>query len=100
MFLRLFEWSRETGYKRFNLGMAPLSSVGDEPYSLREERVANLVYLHANYLYKFKGLRRFKEKFDPVWETRYLAYPQGAPLVKVMLHADMLVNRKVVIKKK
>ncbi|MDF2937141.1 MAG: lysyltransferase [Paenibacillaceae bacterium] len=100
MFLRLFEWSRDAGYKRFNLGMAPLSSVGDEPYSMREERAANLVYLHANYLYKFKGLRRFKEKFDPVWETRYLAYPQGAPLVKVMLHAAMLVNRKIVIKKK
>jgi phosphatidylglycerol lysyltransferase len=99
MFLRLFEWAREAGFQRFNLGMAPLSSVGDEPYSLREERVANLVYLHANYLYKFKGLRRFKEKFDPVWETRYLAYPQGAPLVKVMLHAAMLVNRKIRVKR-
>lgn len=99
MFLCLFEWAREAGFQRFNLGMAPLASVGDEPYSLREERVANLVYLHANYLYKFKGLRRFKEKFDPVWETRYLAYPQGSPLVKVMLHIAMLVNRKVAVKK-
>lgn len=98
MFLQLFEWSRQAGYKRFNLGMAPLSSVGDEPYSLREERVANLVYLHANYLYKFKGIRRFKEKFDPAWETRYLAYPQGASLVKVTLHAALLVGRKVRIK--
>ena len=28
-------------------------------------------------VYNFQGLRAYKEKFDPVWEPRYLAYPGG-----------------------
>lgn len=95
LFIRLFEWAKQEGYKRFNLGMAPLSSVGEVPYAFREERIANLVFQHANYWYKFKGIRRFKDKFSPAWETRYLAYPQSGPLVKVMLHATLLINRSV-----
>lgn len=95
MFLQLFEWSKSKGYSRFNLGMAPLSSVGQVPYALREERMANLVFQHANYWYKFKGIRRFKEKFGPAWEARYLAYPQSGSLVKIVLHAALLVGRTV-----
>jgi phosphatidylglycerol lysyltransferase len=98
MFLQLFEWAKSNGFQRFNLGMAPLSSVGEVPYALREERMANLVFLHANYWYKFKGIRRFKEKFGPDWETRYLAYPQGGALVRIMFHAALLVGRTVKLK--
>jgi len=31
------------------------------------------VYRHGEHFYNFRGLRQYKEKFDPVWTPRYLA---------------------------
>ena len=39
------------------------------------------MFTHGEHFYNFQGLRAFKEKFDPIWEPRYLASPGGsAPL--------------------
>jgi len=39
------------------------------------------VFLYGGRFYNFRGLRSFKEKFDPVWEPRYLISKGGlAPL--------------------
>ena len=76
LFLRLFEWGKSVGYRTFNLGMAPLSTVGGAFARRRfQERLANLVFQHGEHWYNFRGLRQFKEKFDPTWMPRYLAYP-------------------------
>jgi phosphatidylglycerol lysyltransferase len=37
------------------------------------------------------GLRAFKEKFHPVWEPRYVAYPGGLSLPRVMADVSALV---------
>ncbi|WP_438446337.1 bifunctional lysylphosphatidylglycerol flippase/synthetase MprF [Gorillibacterium sp. sgz5001074] len=93
LYMKLFEWAKGQGFTRFNLGMAPLSSVGEFPYAFREERLAGWVFRNVNAWYRFKGIRKYKEKFEPVWETRYLAYPQGSSLVTVMLNISLLIGR-------
>ena len=75
LFLRLFEWGKGCGYRTFNLGMAPLATVGEVRQARLQERLANLVFQHGEHWYNFRGLRQFKEKFDPLWMPRYLAYP-------------------------
>jgi phosphatidylglycerol lysyltransferase len=75
LFLRLFEWGKGLGYRSFNLGMAPLATVGEARQARPQERLAKLVFQHGEHWYNFRGLRQFKEKFDPVWMPRYLAYP-------------------------
>jgi phosphatidylglycerol lysyltransferase len=94
MFIHLLEWAKERGYEQFNLGMAPLSSVGENKKALREEKIARLAFQYGNYWYSFQGLRHYKEKFSPRWEPRYLAYPQSVSLPLLMLDLALLVGRK------
>jgi phosphatidylglycerol lysyltransferase len=75
LLLRLFDWGREQGYRSFNLGMAPLSAVGAVGQAHLGERLANILFQHGEHWYNFKGIRLFKEKYDPRWVPRYLAYP-------------------------
>jgi phosphatidylglycerol lysyltransferase len=76
LFLRIMLYGKEQGYARFNLGMAPLSSVGELHWARPFERLAHLFFRHGEHWFNFQGLRRFKEKFEPAWEPRYMAYPK------------------------
>lgn len=94
LFIRLLEWSREQGYAVFNLGMAPLSSVGQANMALREEKLANRVYNYGGHWYGFKGLRHYKEKFSPRWEPRYLAYPARVTLPVLLVELVIMIARR------
>lgn len=75
LFVRLLEYARDAGYTWFNLGMAPLAGVGENEFARSDERFARLAYEYGNRFYNYKGLRGYKEKFQPVWRGAYLAYP-------------------------
>ncbi|KHF37570.1 Phosphatidylglycerol lysyltransferase [Paenibacillus sp. P1XP2] len=95
LFIRLLEWCKAQGYKVFNLGNAPLSSVGESKSALREEKLAALVFQYGGHWYGFKGLRRYKEKFSPEWEPRFLAYPAWVSLPALTVDLVRLVSRRV-----
>jgi phosphatidylglycerol lysyltransferase len=38
-------------------------------------RVGNLLFERGEEIYNFQGVRRFKGKYDPVWQPRYNAAP-------------------------
>lgn len=82
LFVRLMLHFRDQGYQRFCLGMAPLSGMAEHPLAPAWHRVGRMLFSRAENFYNFQGLRAFKEKFDPVWEPRYLAAEGGlAPLI-------------------
>jgi phosphatidylglycerol lysyltransferase len=62
------------GYREFNLGMAPLSSVGEQRGAHARERLARLLFQRGEQWYNFQGLRFYKDKFSPEWVPRYMAY--------------------------
>lgn len=81
LFSRLLMHFQAAGYQRFNLGMAPMSGMASHELASRWHRLGRFAFERGERLYKFRGLRSFKQKFDPVWEARYLAAPGGlAPL--------------------
>jgi phosphatidylglycerol lysyltransferase len=49
------------------------------------------VYRHGEPLFNFQGLRAFKEKFNPVWQPRYVVYPGGMTLPRVLADISALV---------
>lgn len=87
VFVTLFEWARGQGFATFNLGLAPLSGVGQDADDPLVERVLNLVFRSGGRFYSFEGLHAYKKKFLPTWEPRYLIYrsslalPQAAAAV-------------------
>jgi len=91
LFVRLMQYGREQGYEYFNMGIAPLSGVGETPYSRRGERLAGLAYKYGGRLYNYSGLRRYKQKFDPLWQSAYLAYPYGRSPQALLLEIAALV---------
>lgn len=92
LFISLMLWCRQQGYGWFNLGMAPLAGLADRPYAPLWHRAGALVYEHGERYYNFKGLRAYKEKFDPVWQPRYLASPGGMALPRIMANVATLIS--------
>ena len=77
---------RQAGLRRFDLGMAPLSGVGDRPGATLQERALHQLFEHLNRFFSYRGLRNYKAKFEPSWEERFLVYQGGPPgLVKTAL---------------
>lgn len=78
----LLEWIKqlhESGnYQRVNLGLCPLAGLDntDDSQSVTNNAL-RFVYANGDRFYSFNGLRRFKAKYDPQWEGRYIAYRGG-----------------------
>jgi phosphatidylglycerol lysyltransferase len=92
LFIELMRWARAEGYAHFNLGMAPLSGLENRQLAPIWNRVGALLFRHAETFYNFQGLRSYKEKFDPVWEPRYLASPGGLALPLILTNVSALVS--------
>ena len=95
LFVQIFLYLKENDVVYFDLGMAPLSNVGQNDHSFVEEKLAFLVYTFATRFYSFGGLRKYKEKFSPSWEARYLSYPKDSNLLFNLLTIYKVDNRQV-----
>ena len=75
LFVELIEWGREQGYQAFEFGMAPLAGLEDRPLAPMMSRVGRLFYDRGEDIYNFQGVRKYKDKYDPLWQPRYVAAP-------------------------
>ncbi len=92
LFIQLMGWGREQGYRWFDLGMAPLAGLEDRSLAPLWNRLAAFLSRHGEHFYNFQGLRQYKDKFDPVWEPRYLASPGGLALPAILTHLAQLIS--------
>lgn len=77
LFTELLIWSRDQGYAHFDLRMAPLAGLENHRLARAVTQLGALIYAQGEKVYGFDGLRRFKNKFAPRWEPRYIAGPSG-----------------------
>ena len=77
LMLGLIQQFQGEGYARFSLGMVPLAGLQTRKGAPLPLRLGALVFDRGESFYNFQGLRRFKDKFLPQWEPRYLAVPAG-----------------------
>ncbi|MEZ4283024.1 MAG: bifunctional lysylphosphatidylglycerol flippase/synthetase MprF [Myxococcota bacterium] len=92
LFTEVMLWGKEEGYTWFSLGMSPLSGFEHHRLAPAWSRLGALLFRHGENFYNFRGLRGFKQKFDPTWEPRYLASPGGLALPIVLSRIASLIS--------
>ncbi|MEZ6011710.1 MAG: bifunctional lysylphosphatidylglycerol flippase/synthetase MprF [Hyphomonas sp.] len=92
LFLSGMLWAKGEGYRRFDLGMAPLSGLEAHRLAPAMSRIGAFLFEHANAVYGFEGLRAYKDKFHPVWEPLYLAAPNARALPGALADVAILTS--------
>lgn len=88
------DWARQHGHRRMSLGLAPLAALDAESdgsiHGLEQEthstleRIAGSLYQRKLLLANYTRLYRFKAKFQPTWEPRYLIVEDGRAIPQAL----------------
>ena len=92
LFVELLHWGVGQGYVAFEFGVAPLAGLEDRPLAPIMSRVGRLLFERGEEIYNFRGVRRYKDKYDPIWEPRYVAAPHKWAIPILMADAGMLAS--------
>lgn len=76
-----FRYFKKNGIRYVNLGFAPMSGLND-PHNFTEKSM-KFAYVKIRSFSQFKGMRDYKDKFNPVWNDKYLIYSNDYDLLQV-----------------
>jgi len=85
-------WGKQRRFQWFNLGMAPLSGLEEHVLAPTWHKLGRMVQRYGENFYHFEGLRKYKEKFLPVWRPRYLAASGRFAVPGALLDVTSLVS--------
>ncbi len=78
LLMGVIELLHEQGVTTLNLGLSPLRGLTANTEATNViDAALRLVYANGDRFYSFSGLERFKDKYHPTWEDRYMAYSGG-----------------------
>jgi phosphatidylglycerol lysyltransferase len=92
LFIHTMLWGREQGYQWFPMGMTPLAALNDRPVDPIWRKAASIAFRHDQNFSTPQRLRKFKERFDPVWASTYLAAPETFALPVIIADIAALVS--------
>lgn len=79
--IKMFEYLRSRGFTSVNLGLVPMSGLQHATHPA--ERTIRFLYEQLPQFAHYKGLRFYKEKFNPVWINKYLVYENSMDLLRI-----------------
>jgi phosphatidylglycerol lysyltransferase len=87
LFCQLMFWGKAQGYAQFSLGMSPMQDIAADKTAPSRvwPHVARAIARHGERYYHFHGLRRFKEKWQPDWQPRYVLLPHRLGVLPCLL---------------
>ncbi|SUJ24423.1 Phosphatidylglycerol lysyltransferase [Sphingobacterium spiritivorum] len=94
LIIRFLEYCKEEGYSFLNMGLAPFSGFDKKRGVV--ERLINFLYENNTYFRQPKGLKEFKDKFDPCWVEKFLVYSHDLDLITVPLVIDKAMKSTIV----
>jgi phosphatidylglycerol lysyltransferase len=89
LFAQLLEWAKQQGFAQFSLGMCPLKDIAPDELAdgVLWPRIAKLIRQHSEASYNFTGLRRYKEKWQPMWRPHYLIVRRRIDVLPALISA-------------
>lgn len=85
LILEAIQSFRDQGVEEICFGGAPLANTSDPSEHSVYDRSIRFVFENLERFYGYKRLFFFKQKYQPSWSARYLAYPCGTSLLLVGL---------------
>ena len=76
------DYLKSTGAEMVSLGLAPMSNVNQEDQT-GIDSIIDFLTQRYGYIKQSQSLFKFKQKFQPCWESRYLIYPHSPHLPKI-----------------
>ncbi len=95
LFAKVLLHLQAEGFQRFGLGMSPMAGMAKRRRAPRWQKAGRLLFQYGERFYSFRGLHSFKDKFEPVWEARYLAAPGALAPVLVLLDLATMIGSGV-----
>lgn len=92
MFAKILLHLQAEGFRQFGLGMSPMAGMATRQNAPRWQRLGRVLFDYGERFYNFRGLYSFKDKFEPVWEARYLAAPGGVSPLLVLIDLAALIG--------
>lgn len=92
LFIEVMLWGQKEGFRFFDLGMTPLAGLDTSRLAPAWSNIGHFIYRHGENFYNFQGLRDYKEKFDPIWEPKYLVTPGGFALPRILANLATLIG--------
>ncbi|WP_316829235.1 phosphatidylglycerol lysyltransferase domain-containing protein [Pedobacter aquatilis] len=77
---KTFLYLKDEGFTSVNMGLAPLSGIDGVNVT---QKTIKYAYDNLKAFAQFKGLRKYKEKFYPEWNKKYLIYSHNYHLLQV-----------------
>lgn len=93
LFVKLFCDSKEHGFRRFNLGMAPMAGFREHEEASPAEKAVHVFFQHLDFVFSYRGIREYKGKFATSWEPRYLVYRNPLELPRAAIALARLTEQ-------
>lgn len=76
---------KEQNVVDLSLGVAPLADANPQEEKNLLNKTTTFLFNNFNQFYNYQSLFKFKDKFAPNWESRYLAYKSDVKLISISL---------------
>ena len=102
LLINLLDILSAKGYKSLNMGLSPLSGLDEESDDKKTlvDNVLKFAYANGDPFFSFSGLYKFKAKYEPRWQDKYVVYRGGlSGFSKTMTALTRFMSKSVHIPK-
>ena len=92
MLIEAIRWGQAEKYRYLDLGEAPMADWHSTEHMEMRSQLMSLAFRFGKHLYSYQGVRNYKDRFSPVWNPIYVAWPADRPLGTVLSDIAQIIG--------